>query len=38
MRIRQRDYVASADIWSFRRNWPHEKQRVRGSINFDGEQ
>ena len=37
---RRRDYPANTDIWSFRRNWPHEKQRVRqdllaGRFRFD---
>lgn len=29
---RRRDYPANADIWSFRRNWPDEKQRIRSDL------
>jgi RNA-directed DNA polymerase len=26
---RRRDYSANSDVWSFRRRWPHEKERIR---------
>ena len=29
---RRRDYPDHADIWDFRRNWPHEKDRIRTEL------
>ena len=33
---RRRDYPANADIWSFRRNWDAEKERVRDDLLASG--
>ena len=29
---RRRDYSANADVWSFRRCWPHEKQTIKDEL------
>jgi hypothetical protein len=30
--LRRRDWSPNADIWSFRRNWPNEKQHLKGDL------
>jgi RNA-directed DNA polymerase len=29
---RRRDYLANSDVWSFRRDWTLEKQRIRSDL------
>jgi hypothetical protein len=29
---RRRDYSANADVWAFRRCWPHEKERIKREL------
>ncbi len=29
---RRRDYSANADVWAFRRRWPHEKEKIKDEL------
>ena len=29
---RRRNYSANSDVWSFRRHWPHERERSRHDL------